>query len=219
MSQISVAVAYHSGFGHTARQAEAVAAGARTVPGTDVVLLPVDEPTDELLAALDGADAIVFGAPTYMGAASAAFKRFAESTSKPWADGMRWQNKVAAGFTNSQNINGNKENTLLELVVLAAQHGMHWVSPGLYAGWNTTTGSPEDLNRLGSFTGAMAQSYGDAGPDVAPPETDLRTAEALGRRVAEVTVDYVAGKVAGRQARAAVAELAKEQAAYDHAVS
>jgi multimeric flavodoxin WrbA len=192
MSEITVAIAYHSGYGHTARQAEAVAAGAREVPGTTVQLLPVDEPTDALLAALDGADAIVFGAPTYMGAASAGFKRFAEATSKSWADGLRWKDKVAAGFTNSQNINGNKENTLLELAVLAAQHGMHWVSLGLYPGWNTTTGSSEDLNRLGSFTGAMAQSHGDVGPDVAPPATDLRTASALGRRVAEVTRDYVA---------------------------
>jgi len=194
MSEITVAIAYHSGYGHTARQAEAVAAGAREVPGTTVQLLPVDEPTDALLAALDGADAIVFGAPTYMGAASAGFKRFAEATSKPWADGLRWKDKVAAGFTNSQNINGNKENTLLELAVLAAQHGMHWVSLGLYPGWNTTTGSSEDLNRLGSFTGAMAQSHGEVGPDVAPPPTDLRTASALGRRVAEVTRDYVAGR-------------------------
>jgi multimeric flavodoxin WrbA len=204
---IRVAVAYHSGFGHTARQAEAVAAGARQVVGTTVDLLPVDEPGDELIAALDRADAVVFGAPTYMGAASAAFKRFAETTSKPWADGLRWKDKVAAGFTNSQNVNGNKENTLLELFVLAAQHGMHWVSLGEYAGWNTTSGSEHDLNRLGSFTGAMAQSHGDAGPDLAPPEADLATARALGRRVALVTHDYVAG----RRART---EPAEEAAAY-----
>jgi multimeric flavodoxin WrbA len=206
-SSIRVAVAYHSGFGHTTRQAQAVAAGAREVRGTVVDLLPVDEPTDELLAALDRADAVVFGAPTYMGAASAAFKRFAETTSKPWADGLRWKDKVAAGFTNSQNVNGNKENTLLELFVLAAQHGMHWVSLGEYAGWNTTTGSEHDLNRLGSFTGAMAQSHGDLGPDQAPPDADLATARALGRRVAAVTHDYVAG----RRCRT---ELAEDAAAY-----
>lgn len=210
MTSVRVAIAYHSGFGHTGKQAEAVAAGARSVPGTEVDLLPVDDANDDLIAALDGADAIIFGAPTYMGAASAAFKRFAEATSKPWGDGLRWKDKVAAGFTNSQNINGNKENTLLELFVLASQHGMHWVSLGLYPGWNTTTASPEDVNRLGSFTGAMAQSHGDAGPDQAPPPSDLATAEALGRRVAEVTRDYLAGR-RGR------GELAAEQAAYSAA--
>ena len=61
----------------------------------------------------------------------------------------------------------------------------------------------------------MAQSYGDAGPDVAPPATDLRTAEALGRRVAEVTLDYVAG----RHARAELAALAEERVAYAHAAA
>ncbi len=207
--QIRVAVAYHSGFGHTARQAHAVAAGAREVAGTVVDLLPVDEPGEDLLAALGRADAVIFGAPTYMGAASAAFKRFAETTSKPWADGLRWKDKVAAGFTNSQNVNGNKENTLLELFVLAAQHGMHWVSLGEYAGWNTTSGSEHDLNRLGSFTGAMAQSHGDAGPDQAPPDADLATARALGRRVARVTHDYAAG----RRVREELAEDAMAYAA------
>ena len=107
---------------------------------------------------------------------------------------MRWKNKVAGGFTNSQNVNGNKENTLLELFVLAAQHGMRWVALGEYGGWNTSAGSPEDLNRLGSFTGAMAQSDGDASPDLAPPASDLATAEALGRRVAQVARDYNAGR-------------------------
>jgi multimeric flavodoxin WrbA len=168
-TSVRVAIAFHSGYGHTAKQAEAVANGARSVEGTTVDLLSVDQPDDELLAALDQADAIIFGAPTYMGAASAVFKTFAETTSKAWGDNLRWKDKVAAGFTNSQNINGNKENTLLELFVLAAQHGMHWVSLGLFAGWNTTTASADDLNRLGSFTGAMAQSHGDAGPGPGAP--------------------------------------------------
>lgn len=195
---VRIAVVFHSGYGHTARQAEAVAQGARSLPGADVQLLPIadDDPGTlaAALAAVDAADGVLFGAPTYMGAASAAFKRFAEASSAPWGDGLRWKDKVAGGFTNSQNINGNKENTLLELFVLASQHGMHWVSLGMYAGWNTTTGSSEDLNRLGSFTGAMAQSHGDTGPDVSPPPSDLATAQTLGRRVAEVTRDYVAGR-------------------------
>ncbi|GAB7191590.1 flavodoxin family protein [Kineococcus sp. NUM-3379] len=191
---LRVVVAYHSGYGHTAKQAEAVARGAREAGDARVTLVDVSADNDAAISAIDAADAVVFGSPTYMGAASAAFKQFAEATSEPWADGLRWQGKVAGGFTNSQNINGNKENTLIELFVLAAQHGMHWVTPGLYGGWNTTTGSTDDLNRLGAFTGAMAQSYGDAGPDQAPPQSDLDTAAALGRRVTEVARDLAAGR-------------------------
>jgi len=208
---VRIAIAYHSGYGHTARQAQAVADGARSVAGTQVELLNVEEPSEELLAALDRADAIIFGAPTYMGAASAVFKTFAETTSKAWGDSLRWKDKVAAGFTNSQNINGNKENTLLEMFVLAAQHGMHWVSLGAYGGWNTTTGSGDDLNRLGGFTGAMAQSHGDAGPDQAPPPADLATAAHLGRRVAETTAQLVAGRTA---LDASPSPTAEEQQAY-----
>jgi NAD(P)H dehydrogenase (quinone) len=192
---VRIAVVFHSGYGHTARQAEAVARGGRSVPGATVDLVPIETGNADLaIAAVDAADAVVFGAPTYMGAASAAFKTFAEATSVPWGNGMRWKDKIAGGFTNSQNLNGNKENTLLELFVLAAQHGMHWIALGEYGGWNTTTGSPQDLNRLGLFTGAMAQSDGDASPDVAPPASDLATAEVLGRRVAEVARDYNAGR-------------------------
>lgn len=193
---IRVVIAYHSGFGHTARQAEAVARGAESVAGTEVALLSVAELTDELWATLDHADAIIFGAPTYMGSPSAVFKAFAEGTAKAWGDNLRWKDKIAAGFTNSQNIHGDKLNSLVAFAILAAQHGMHWVSLGLYPGWNSSTGSAEDLNRLGSFLGAMAQSNGDAGPDIAPPRSDLATAEELGRRVATVTRQWVAGRQA-----------------------
>jgi hypothetical protein len=83
---------------------------------------------------------------------------------------------------------------LIALAILAAQHGMHWVSLGLYPGWNTSKGSAEDLNRLGSFLGSMAQSDGDADPETAPPASDLETAAALGRRVAEITRQFVQGR-------------------------
>ena len=202
---VRVAVAYHSGAGHTARQAEAVARGAASVPDTAVDLLSVAERTDELWATLEQADAIIFGAPTYMGSPSAGFKTFAEATSKVWGDNLRWKDKLAAGFTNSQNINGDKLNTLVSFAILAAQHGMQWVSLGLYPGWNTRTASAEDLNRLGSFLGAMAQSHGDQGPDLAPPASDLRTAEHLGRRVALLAHRWVAGRRAAAEVSATTA--------------
>ena len=64
---------------------------------------------------------------------------------------------------------------------------MHWVSLGQKGGLDTSTGSSEDLNRRGSWLGAMAQANKDVGPDLAPPPSDRRTAEALGRRVALAT--------------------------------
>ncbi|MEV6597887.1 flavodoxin family protein [Actinoplanes sp. NPDC051346] len=186
---ISVVIAYHSGYGHTARQAEAVARGARSVDGVTADLRDVSTLDEGLWAALDRADAIIFGTPTYFGGQSAAFQSFAEATAGIWAE-QGWKDKLAAGFTNSAGINGDKSHVLTSLAVFAAQHGMQWIPLGLLPGWNTTGGSVEDLNRLAGFMGALAQSHADAGPDLAPPATDLRTAEHLGRRVAEKATQW-----------------------------
>ena len=71
-----IAIAFHSGYGHTAKQAEAVAAGAESVPGTVTDLVPLDDLTDDVWARLTAADAIVFGAPTYMGSPSWVFTTY-----------------------------------------------------------------------------------------------------------------------------------------------
>ena len=177
-----VAVVYHSGYGHTKVLAEAVARGAESVAGTVVSLIPVEDAAARA-AEIDAADAIVFGAPTYMGSASAAFKAFMDSTSKQWM-ARAWKDKLAAGFTNSGSQNGDKLNTLMQIAIYAMQHGMVWVGLDLMPGNNSSTGSVTDLNRMGSFLGAMAQSNVDAPPSDAPIESDRKTAEHLGRRVA-----------------------------------
>ncbi len=192
---VRIAVAYHSGYGHTAKQAAAVADGARAVAETDVALIDVQQITDEGWRRLDQSDAIIFGAPTYMGGPSGVFKTFADATAGLWAED-RWKDKLAAGFTNSGHMHGDKLNTLIYFALFAAQHGMHWINLGMKGGWDRRTGSTEDLNRLGSWLGAMAQSNKDESADIAPPASDLRTAEALGRRVAAVTQQWVAGRMA-----------------------
>lgn len=184
-----VAVLFHSGYGHTKVLAESVAAGARTVPGVDVVLIPVAE-AEARLAELHAADAIIFGSPTYMGSVSGPFKTWMDTTSKFWTAGT-WRNKLAAGFTNSASQSGDKLNTLMQIAIFAMQHGMVWVGLDLPAGNNSSKGGIEDLNRLGSFIGVMAQSNADASPEQAPIASDRRTAEHLGRRVAEFAQRHV----------------------------
>ncbi|MGX1133422.1 NAD(P)H dehydrogenase (quinone) [Streptomyces glaucescens] len=188
-----VSVAYHSGYGHTTVLAEAVRAGAAEA-GAEVHLIKVDEITDEQWAVLDRSDAIVFGSPTYMGTASGAFHVFAEATSKRWF-GQDWKDKLAAGFTNSGAKSGDKLHTLQFFQILAAQHGMHWVNLGLHPGWNNSAGSENDLNRLGIFAGAGAQTNIDEGPDTVH-KSDVATAEHLGRRIAETAQVFVKGLAA-----------------------
>jgi NAD(P)H dehydrogenase (quinone) len=180
-----IAVVYHSGYGHTAAQAEAVARGAKKVAGAEVTLLNSDEAQNQW-DLLKAADAIIFGSPTYMGSASAQFKAFMDASSKAWYT-RDWQDKVAAGFTTSASQSGDKLSTLMQLTIFAAQHGMIWVGQDLLPGNNSSTGSVNDLNRLGSFLGAMAQANSDQGADVAPIQSDLLTAEHLGERVATIT--------------------------------
>lgn len=189
---VQVAVVFHSGYGHTARQAKAVAAGAASVEGVEVCLIPVEESEDAWVK-LERSDAIIFGAPTYMGGPSAQFKLFQDASSRKAFAGLKWKDKIAAGFTNSGAYSGDKLATLIQIALFAAQHGMHWINLGLMAGNNSSKGSPADLNRLGFYLGAGSQSNVDEGPETAPPESDLATARYLGQRVSEVTLQFVRG--------------------------
>ncbi|WP_223670302.1 flavodoxin family protein [Kangiella shandongensis] len=184
MSNNTIAVVYHSGFGHTKVLADAVADGAKEA-SSDVRLISVDE-VDERWDDLAQAKAIIFGSPTYMGSVSAEFKGFMDKSSKVWAE-QGWKDKLAAGFTNSASFSGDKLNTLVQMSVFAAQHGMAWLGLGLMPGNNSSNGSPDDLNRIGSYLGAMAQSNADQGSEVVPPQSDKDTAKALGKRIADFT--------------------------------
>jgi multimeric flavodoxin WrbA len=193
MSNTRIAIVYHSAYGHTRRQAEAVKAGVEQVEGVEALLLTVEEAParwDDLASSA----AIIFGSPTYMGSVSAPFKIFQDATSHAvLAKGVAWRNKVAAGFTNSGSRSGDKLATLIQIALFAAQHGMHWVNLDLPPANHSTKGSEEDLNRLGFWLGAGAQSNVDQGPEAAPPEADLATARYLGNRVAVVTLQLVRG--------------------------
>lgn len=175
-----VVVVFHSGYGHTQRMAQVVAQGA------DAELLAIDANGDlppggwETLAA---ADAIIFGSPTYMANVSWQFKKFADASSKPWYV-QAWKDKLAAGFTNSAGLNGDKLSTLNSLFALAMQHSMIWVSQGLMPS-NTKAATRSDINNLVSYSGAMAQSPSDSSAAEMSPG-DLETARLFGQRVAEV---------------------------------
>lgn len=181
-----IAIVYHSGYGHTAVVAEHVRKGAEEA-GAEAALYKAEDlsrPDAGPWDALAAADAIIFGAPTYMGSVSAPMKAFMDASSKVWFT-LGWKNKMAAGFTNSGAQSGDKLNSLIQMVVFACQHAMIWCGTAMTPGNNSSKGSVEDLNRIGSFTGLMTQSNVDEGAETAPPAADRRTAEAFGKHVAE----------------------------------
>ena len=122
---VKIVVVYHSGYGHTVKIAEAVARGAATVNGASVELVTAEQAPGRW-ELLDGADAIIMGAPTYMGSLSAPFKAFMDATSHLQYAEKRWEGKIAAGFTNGASRGGDKQNSLVQLMTFAAQ-GQSWV--------------------------------------------------------------------------------------------
>jgi len=182
-----VVVLFHSSYGHTQRMAQSVADGA------DADLVAID--ADGQLSAsqwqlLDAADAIVLGAPTYMGMVSWQFKKMADASSQRWLAGA-WRDKLAAGFTCSGHPSGDKLASLQYLFTFAMQHGMVWVGQAQQ--------NDGRINRLGAFMGAMAYSASDEAAQ-AMSTGDLETARLLGERVLRTARALRAGRTGATSA-------------------
>ena len=191
-----LAIVYHSGYGHTAKVAEHVKAGAQSVDGVSVVVLKADD----LQAAdagpwaeLADADGIIFGAPTYMGSVSARMQAFLEASSRVWFT-HGWKDKVAAGFTNSGSLAGDKNETLKRFATIAAQHGMVWAGlPDKSAYTASGSDFKTATNRAGHYLGLATMAATDLPADQAPDAADLETARRFGERIANVTLRWVRG--------------------------
>lgn len=199
----TITVIYHSTYGHTKLQAEAVLRGVTSVQGVQGSLLTADEAAHKLND-LDGSDAIIFGCPTYMGSMSAGMKTFLEAASQKWHSSA-WKDKLAGAFTNSMSFSGDKLNTLVGLFINAMQHGMIFVGLGLKPSanrpeqLNSLAGpGPEAHNRAGSFIGPMSASFQVSIPD-SPGIGDIETAELYGQRVAQLTLQFTRGRADVRQ--------------------
>lgn len=183
----NIAIAYHSGYGHTKKVAEAIASGVGSVEGANVSIIDittVEEPVNGFTSgweALQASEGILFGAPTYMAGPSGQFKVFADATAKIWFE-RGWKDKIGGGFTNSMSNAGDKANTLNYLFGLAAQHEMNWVTLGIRNDGN--------LNRSGFYVGVGTQSDNDS-PEVTPGEGELETARLYGVRFAEAVQRWI----------------------------
>jgi len=124
---MNVLVLYYSKGGNTRRLAEAIAAGARSVEDTEVVLKRTDEVTkDDFLAA----DGIIAGSPVYFGSMAAPLKAvFDEFVSVR----KKMEDKVGAAFTTSGDPTGGKETTMLAIIQAFMIYGMVIVGDPLSA--------------------------------------------------------------------------------------
>ncbi|MGE6571124.1 flavodoxin family protein [Psychrobacter namhaensis] len=179
---VSIAVIFHSNYGHTKRVAEAIVKGAhQQLPETQAKAVDVHDVDWDYL---DQADLLVFGSAVYMGSVTAEFKTFMDETSKRWYH-RKWEGKWAAAFANSGGLSGDKLAVLQQIALYAMQHGMNWIGLPLMP-----TGHEEhDLNRLSSFLGLMTQSL-DGPPEETPGSGDIDTAIWFGDHLAKTIIKH-----------------------------
>jgi NAD(P)H dehydrogenase (quinone) len=161
---IKILVTYHSLSGNTERMAQAVAAGAKSVSGAQIVSKRVGQVTAEDLFT---ADAVVVGSPVYWSNMSGEVKAFFDNWQFKFGvfPEFKMKNKVGAAFTTGGQISSGKELTMLTILAAMLGNQMIVVSGG------------------GAF-GASATTEGDS-PGV--DDKEIAEAKALGQRVADVT--------------------------------
>lgn len=177
-----LAIVYHSAHGHTEYIARQVLAGTREVEGVEARLIKAEDiaRSPDQLVDYDG---FILGSPTYLGGVSGPFKSFMDATGRLWRT-QQLKGKLAAGFTVSSLPAGDKQSTLLSMFVFCMQHGMLWVGNPILPEQHAGVPYDEAANRLGSWSGLMAQAGHSAPADSFVPG-DVKTARMFGRHVAE----------------------------------
>lgn len=196
----NIAILYHSAHGHTAHIARHVLQGAQSVTGVHAELLQAQELTHapDTLLHYDG---FILGSPTYLGGVSGSFKNFMDATGRLWKT-QQLKNKLAAGFTVSSLPAGDKQSTLMSMWVFAMQHGMVWVGNPILPEQHAGVPYDEAANRLGSWSGLMAQAGHGAAANAFVPG-DIKTATMFGRHFAQTLLRL--GSVAAHPPGEAVA--------------
>jgi NAD(P)H dehydrogenase (quinone) len=197
-----IAIVYYSSTGTTYRLAKAIEEGAREA-GAEVKVLKVKETAPEAaiesnpkwaqhvaetkdvaeaqLADLEWADAVIFGTPTRYGGATSQLRAFIDTTGGLWFQG-KLANKIGSSFTTTATPYGGQENTILSLNSVFYHWGSLIVSPAYLDPIKFQSGNP--------YGSSFTSNNGELDPD----ETALAAAGFQGRRVAEVTAQFLRGR-------------------------
>ena len=192
-----ILVVYYSSYGHVEAMAKAVAEGARSVPGTDVVVKRVAELVPDEVAKKSGFkldqeapiaspaeladyDGIIFGTPTRFGGMASQMRNFLDQTGGLWAKGTLI-GKVGSVFASTATQHGGQETTITSFHTTLLHHGMVIVGLPYSATGQTlmteiTGGSPYGATTLASGDGSRQ-----------PSANELDLARFQGRHVAEIT--------------------------------
>jgi NAD(P)H dehydrogenase (quinone) len=192
-----ILVLYYSSYGHIETMAEAMAEGARGVPGTIVTIKRVPELVPEEVARnahfkldqkapiataaeLPEYDAIIFGTPTRFGNMCAQMRNFLDQTGGHWASGALI-GKVGSVFASTGTQHGGQETTITSFHTTLLHQGMIIVglpysAQGLLNMAEITGGTPYGATTLARPDGTRQ-----------PSANELELARFQGRHVAQIT--------------------------------
>lgn len=189
-------VLFYSQTGNTAKLADAIAEGARSVRFAEVDMRRLDDlapahvidadaqwkasrarlalqyRTFDDVEALAGYDALILGSPTRYGVMAAELKLLLDQTGPLWKRGAL-NDKVGSAFTSVQTAHGGHETTLWSIMTPMVNLGLILAPPGYTDQVMFSGGSPY---------GATATT----GTEGTVPDADLAAARHQGARVAKV---------------------------------
>lgn len=192
-----VLVLYYSMYGHIERLAEAMAEGARRVPGVEVTIKRVPETMSEDVARNAGAkldqaapvatpqeladyDAIIFGTPTRFGNMAGQMRTFLDQTGGLWVKGAL-VGKLGSVFV-STGTGGGSETTITSFWNTLAHHGM------LIVGMPYTDPMLADITEVKGGSPYGAATLAGADGSRLPSAKELQLASHQGEHVAKLAV-------------------------------
>ncbi len=191
-----ILVLYYSAYGHIEKMAEAVAEGARQVPGAQVTIKRVPELVPDDVARASGLkldqkapiakpdelaeyDAVIFGTPTRFGNMAGQMRNFLDQTGGLWMKGAL-VGKVGSVFASTATQHGGQESTILSFHTTLLHQGMVVVGlPYAFQGQmrldEITGGSPYGASTIAGGDGSRQ-----------PSANELEGARYQGRHVAQI---------------------------------
>lgn len=202
---MKILVVFYSMWGHIYQMAEAIAEGARQVPGVEAQLRRVPETLPEevlkkmgaveaqkkfahipvcAVEELATADAIIFGTPTRFGNMIGQMRQFLDAMGGLWSKGAL-VGKAGSVFTSSATQHGGQESTILSFHINLLHQGMVVVGlPYTFQGQmridEITGGSPYGASTIVGGKGERM-----------PSENELASARFQGKYVAEIASKLV----------------------------
>ena len=202
-----ILVLYYSSYGHVETMARAVAEGAASVEGAEVVVKRVPELVPDEVARSSGMkveqeapiaspgelgdyDAIIFGTPTRFGNMAAQMRNFWDQTGPLWV-GNALLRKIGGAFTSTASQHGGQEMTITSIHTTLLHHGMMIV--GLPYAWPGNA----QMKEISGGTPYGASTIAGADGSRTPSANELEGARYQGRHVAQIAAQFRRGATQG----------------------